>query len=336
MTLLVAVGNLEYVAVVSDRRLTGRAEDESNKTVILHSPGIRAVAAYTGLAEAGAFKTAVWLPEALHAAMTTGALDLEAFCASATGTFSRLHLARAQDLCLSIGIFGFFVASDESVGRLTRIFISNCRDRTNPARFSSIVEEASEPRNSLASFAVIGGAHRPAYQSRRQALEDLARQNRPANAVVAKAIELIHEAARSDPTVGKQCSSVVVTREGSGRFNYHSGTLTTRIYTPAIVTPTDAFLGAYIERISPGVAAVPKVRSVEPCPCRSGRRYGRCHGRPPTRGVQPKIVFTPEGRVQMHVGPHQLSSDRDSLVFDLRDVDLLPTRRQSRKRVGGQ
>ena len=108
-----------------------------------------------------------------------------------------------------------------------------------------------------------------------------------------------------------------MTRQGNGSFNYHSGTPTRRIYTPAIVTPTDAFLGAYIERMSPGLAAVPKVASGRPCPCRSGRPYGKCHGRPPERGLQPKVVFTPDGKVQMSIGPHQLASDREEVVFEL-------------------
>lgn len=331
MTLIVAAGNPEYVAVVSDRRLTGRAEDESNKATILHSPGIRAVAVYTGLAESGGFKTATWLPEALHAAMAEGGFDLEEFCASATERFSRLRAVSRLDLCLAIGIFGFFVASDETAPRLTRVFISNCRDGTGPGRFSSVLEQATRPDDFAASFALVGGAHHPSHEPRRRAIQDLVEQDRPSRAVVAKAVELIQAAAKVDPKVGAQCSSVVMTRHGSGSFNYHSGIPTRRIYTPAIVTPTDAFLGAYIERMSPGLATVPRVSSGRPCPCRSGRPYGRCHGRPPERGVQPKVVFTPDGKIQMNIGPHLLPSDRDALVFELKE-DELPRTRSRRRR----
>lgn len=330
MTLIVAVGNLNYVAVVSDRRLTGRADDESNKATILHSPGIRAVAVYTGLAESGPFKTAIWLPEALHSAMSSGGLDLDGFCASATHRFSRLRAARRSELCLFIGVFGFFVAKDETVPRLTRVFVSNCSEGV-PGRFASRIEQATRPDDPAASFALIGGAHQPAYEPRRQEIEELARQGRPAKAIVAKAIELIRMAAKTDPKVGPQCSSVVVTREGTGSFNYHSGVPTKRIYTPAIVTPTDTFLGAYLERMSPGFATVPKVASGEPCPCRSGRRYGRCHGRPPARGVQPKVIFTPDGRIEMNVGGHRLPSDRHEVVFDIAEDELQPTRPRKRR-----
>lgn len=331
MTLIVAAGNPQYVAVVSDRRLTGRLEDESNKATILRSPGIRAVAVYTGLAESGDFKTATWLPEALHAAMRKGSLDLDEFCASANERFGRLRAGRRHDLCLALGIFGFVVATDETVPRLTRVFISNCRDGGGPGEFRSLIEQASGPDDFGASFALVGGSHHPSYEPRRKAIEQMAEQNRPARAIVAKAVELIQAASKIDSKVGAQCSSVVVTRQGSGTFNYHSGVPTQRIYTPAIVTPTDTFLGAYIERMSPGVAAVPKVASGRPCPCRSGRAYGKCHGRTPARGVQPKVVFTPEGKIRMSIGPHQLPSDRDALVFELRENELPRTRPRRRK-----
>lgn len=326
MTLIVAAGNPSYVVVVSDRRLTGRVEDESNKAAILRSPGIRAVAVYTGLAESGDFRTAVWLPEALRAAMRGGGLDVDQFCASATQTFSRLRARRRSDLCLAVGIFGFFVATGETTPRLTRIFVANCRESGVQGAFESVVEQASSPNNFGTSFALVGGSHHPSYEPRRVAIQQMAFENRPASAVVAKAVELIQAASKVDPKVGSQCNSVILTSEGSGTFNYHSALPTQRIYTPAIVTPAEAFLGAYVERLSDGPAAVQRVASGRPCPCRSGRAFGKCHGRRPPRGVQPRVRFTPEERIRIEIGPYELSSDRDALVFELEESDLRPTR----------
>lgn len=68
MTLILAIGNLQQVVVVSDRRLTNNGvlvEDESNKATVLFCKDSRLAVAYTGLAKLGSFSTRRWLPEAL-------------------------------------------------------------------------------------------------------------------------------------------------------------------------------------------------------------------------------------------------------------------------------
>src|SRR5437899_1653556 len=71
MTLILASGNTQNVVLVSDRRFTaaGRVfHDEKNKVIVFACLDARLALAFTGLAEAGSFKTADWLWRSLSEA----------------------------------------------------------------------------------------------------------------------------------------------------------------------------------------------------------------------------------------------------------------------------
>ncbi len=339
MTLIVAAGCHEYAALVVERRLTANGEvreDEANKLVLVRSKGLRLAVSYTGLAEVGPFKTSEWLPERLRDAMTAdnGVLHLDRFCEMATKDFAKLRAAHPEDLFLSIGVVGFVAAPVTNERQLTQVLIGNIVHtaddlRLRPGPFNW--KTAAYPADSNETFAMIGGAISRSYEPRRATLERMLSDGRPARAVVAKAVELIRAAASEDRRVGAQCSSVIINRSGEVTYNYHTAVSVKTIYSPAIVTPQTVFLGAKVIRMSEGPAAVPVVPNVAPCPCGSGKRYGRCHGRPPVRGVKPKFEFGEDESIRFVVGDHVLGADTDEVMFDLGEEDLPSTRAQRRR-----
>lgn len=338
MTLIVAAGCHDYVVLIVERRLTSQGEirdDEFNKLILMRSPGLRLAVSYTGLAEVGPFKTAEWLPERLRDAMTAeGALHLDRFCQMATADFAKIRAARAEDLFLWLGVVGFVAAPETNEPQLTQVLIGNAvrmkddpRLRPGPFNWTG----GTYPGDSTVTFALIGGAVDPAYEPRRAALERMLVEGKPSKAVVAKGVELVRAAAERDHRVGAQCSSVVIHRSGHVVYDYHTAYPVKTVYSPAIVTPQKVFLGAKIVRMSDGVAAVPRVANGAPCPCGSARRYGRCHGRPPARGVKPKFEFGDDGSISLVLGSHVLTDDASESTIDLSEEELPSSRTQRRR-----
>ena len=68
MTLILALANSENAVLISDRRLASdrkTTDNESNKASVFMCADARLAVSFTGLAEAGTFKTRKWLAEAL-------------------------------------------------------------------------------------------------------------------------------------------------------------------------------------------------------------------------------------------------------------------------------
>jgi len=340
LTLIVAAGCRDYAVLVADRRLSfdGQVrEDESNKLFVLHSTGLRLAVAYTGVGQLGSFRTAEWLPERLRDAMQPdGILNLDQCCERATKDFAQFRSARPADLFLFLSIVGFVAAAETNERQLTRVLIGNAvlaegEDRPQRGSFSWTggVYSGGSPE----TFALVGGAIDRIYEPLRVELEQFLAMGRPSKAVVAQSVELIRGASQSDQRVSAQCSSIVLHRSGDMVYDYHTSVPTKTIYSPAVITPKSIFLGVRIERQGDGVASVPRVATGIPCPCRSGRRYGRCHGRPPARGVKPTFELSDDGGIRFVVGNHVLVDDTQAMIVDLKE-DELPSTRRDRRRSG--
>jgi len=95
-----------------------------------------------------------------------------------------------------------------------------------------------------------------------------------------------HEGRRG--LVGKQCGSIVVPSDPSQPFmvDYYSQKNKWEVELPNQVDVTGT--GVSLWNIALGVGGFPQSSPMvvkraprnDPCPCRSGRKYKRCHGRP--------------------------------------------------------
>jgi hypothetical protein len=121
-------------------------------------------------------------------------------------------------------------------------------------------------------------------------LRKLLLEHRPQEAIIGKAVELIREMAdrpAAQNTIGKQISTIVVPRNitQSAKSGYYSNVTTHKVAIPDLVSvlPGEPFAVANIsvETVSENTRpmVVPKVGRNHPCPCGSGVKYKRCHGR---------------------------------------------------------
>jgi hypothetical protein len=126
----------------------------------------------------------------------------------------------------------------------------------------------------------------------------------PPEAVVGKGVELMNEWAERlghRSPVGKQLTSIVVPADGRipATTRYHSHIAQPRQYLTREIWSHPgrrlAWGGGYVEPTDGSNSAYPKAGRNEPCPCGSGSKFKRCHGRPsdPKRTM---IIELQEGR----------------------------------------
>jgi hypothetical protein len=125
-------------------------------------------------------------------------------------------------------------------------------------------------------------------------LTALVRERKPAQAILGKAVDVMATAARSPESRGaisRECQSIIlpVDPSRSAEGAYHAGEATTVMYGINTVSALGEGRGAIVtvesrfsvlgEDGNPLVIAVPPVGRNRPCPCGSGKKYKRCHGR---------------------------------------------------------
>lgn len=304
MTLILAMGNRQQVVLVSDRRLTRNGvlfEDESNKASVIFCKDARLAVAYTGLAQLGNFQTRRWLPEVL---MDSAAPDflmiptIERFTERATRDLANINVSKPQDKHLSVVFAGY--CYDETPPRCYCWLVSNFEwfgDQRPPElsadKFMVFYYRDKRPREENFDILLPAGVPNAVRQKDYESLHALLHENKPAQAIVGKGIDAIRTAAASarDQLIGKQCNSIILPSnpEEQALFDYHSAKVATRHYLPSYINARGDGSGVY--SIADGwfesrsaddhalVLSVPKVGRNHPCPCRSGLKYKKCHGR---------------------------------------------------------
>ena len=309
MTLLLGMMNRRQAVLLADRRLTvnGRlVDDESNKAATLVCRDARLAVAFTGLARAGSFVTRRWLLDALAGAAEPECLVkplLDRFTKAATETFRTLRTERPSDKRLTVLCVGYVYDETEPRGMLA--LISNFEGvQRAPALLPEAeftVEYLLEKRPAEPNLGLLMAAGMEHALTERDfaALQELLRADKPANAVVGKALESLRKAADSPAAhkaIGKQCSSVVLPSnpEEAASVEYHSAVRSHVVYGVSHVEARGGEFGIY-EIAEPesgmtiGDAPVPlrgpRLRRNEPCWCGAkhpdGRtkKYKHCHGR---------------------------------------------------------
>jgi len=313
MTLILALANQQQVVLLSDRRLTRNGHlaedepdeepDESNKAAVFACRDARLAVAYTGLAREGNFCTKQWLLEAL---MESAAPDflmeptIARFRARATRDFAPIRVKRPSAKRLTVVLAGYCYR--DVPPRCYCWFVSNFEgmDGQQPPReepsdeFSAQYQRDKRPAAEEPYLLLAVGVDRAVSGNDFESLRTLLRQNRPARALVGKGVEVLRAAAESDQSrhlIGKQCTSIVLpsNRAEDTIGEYHSAKVAYKRYSPSFINALGDGSGVYAvaeplcevrdANNQPLLLSVPKVASNQPCPCGSGLKYKKCHGR---------------------------------------------------------
>jgi len=296
--------NNDYALQVSDRR-TSRAdgsthEDESNKMILFESNACRFIVGFSGLAEAGDFRTGGWLAETLRDVASPDFTPDGIFrrlTDRATETFAtdrNLLLVPPRHRRLSVMLTGFV---STTIGTLCSYAIMT--NFQNFVRGDDDLEAWTEHR---LFWRVLSNPPRPAWSVQRigmwrefgtseiDKIKALVVEGKLPEAVVGNTVEIIREIADRPSTaglVGKQLMSAVIPCDFSkpGRFAYHTNVPQLTYYLPTIVAArpgnqviiSGATLTATGKNAKPFV--FPKQHRNAPCQCGSGKKYKNCHGR---------------------------------------------------------
>lgn len=314
MTLALAAGSASYTVVVTDRRLTSSGsvvDEEFQKLVVFSSPRARLGVAFAGLATAPGILMNFVLPDCLLDAAKEGPQPedvVEGVARRLDAKFASLPASLPDATRRTAVLFAGYKYEENGGPKLFVHAASNLRPGGTETD-SFHIETLSGRRNYIAA---VGSRHALA-ESDRNELAKLIDAGKPPAAVVGKAVDVFRAAARSTAAqgaIGGQLLSVVLPADGSQATGsaYHTESLSDTVFLPSSVT-VDA-KGEGIAIAQPAVIAgalsaeevrdryrrarsgrprdttqrfrpiaIPKVGRNQPCPCGSGQKYKRCHGR---------------------------------------------------------
>lgn len=298
MTLIITLGNSDQFIQISDRRLTVDGElkdDESNKAGVLYCKNARLAYGFTGLARAGNFDTKNWLLKALSECSPPDYLAqniLERLKERATNDFKTIPpLKRVPQSSkrLSIMFSGYLYHNNPPRGVFA--ILSNFQDFSFSIGNGELWDEFKctyygEKRPSNEEFSVVQrvGIWPARKKGEVASLRKLLVEHKPVDAIIGKATALMSDLAdrpEAGNTIGKQLSTIILPRDNTlpAKVGYHSNVVADTIFYPDMVN-----LGWILSNasVSSGSASeplmVPKVGRNEPCPCKSGKKYKKCHG----------------------------------------------------------
>jgi hypothetical protein len=297
--------NPQQVVLVSDRLLSCNGvpvNEESNKTFLFTCRNARLAIGYTGVAELGKFVTREWLPVALMESASPDFLmapTIERFKDRATRDLKNLRAKKPSDKHLSIVLAGY--CYDEEPPRIYCWLVSNfegCCDQHRPLgsssdQFMAFYHRDKRPAESDVCLLLPVGVAKAVIRQNLESLHSLLHDNKPAEALVGKGIEVIRATAQSvrgKGRIGEQCNSIVLPSnpEIEPIAEYHSAKIATRRYLPGVINACGDDSGVFalnegwVEGRTadeqPTIMSVPKVGRNQPCPCGNGKKYKKCHG----------------------------------------------------------
>jgi SEC-C motif len=309
VTLIIVAANRQQTVIVADRAISraGRSLGESNKAAILHCANARLGVSFTGLAglnltkttlrgpaPPGVFRTGAFILDALHEAShsTTEARALIARFAQILAERIRPIGTPLMSKLLVVGFAGYEYHESASPSPLV-CDVSNLReDGLTLSDEGFWVHPPPEPLGNV--YMVVLGLRRALPEKDREALATMVEARKPARAIVDKAVEVIGHAAGSKAgsgSISRACNSLILPAEPNGQSTgtFHADGPTDTLYWPSVVEARGGVFGLSImmdttlkSGVGPShgpVIGVPKVGRNTPCPCGSGIKYKRCHGR---------------------------------------------------------
>ncbi|MFO7943936.1 MAG: SEC-C domain-containing protein [Anaerolineales bacterium] len=306
MTLVITLGNEDQFIQLSDRRISsGRSviSDESNKATIFRCKNGRFVVGFSGLAQAGSFKTRDWILDALFESAKPDYLatkTLHRFNEKLSTEFLEnkwLKNLHPKNLRLSIIFSGYLYNFNPPLivcAILTNFqdFDSGIDNQDPWTEFRALYQKEKRPyKGSLTYIQRIGlwpAVTNNDISELRKVLIERADSTEIINHGVDK-IRSIADRPKAQGLVGKQISSITVPRnlDEDISSDYHSNKIGYSTYMPSIVFAMGKGQSQIYKRISVTAQdsestmpiVVPKVSKNEPCPCGSTLKYKNCHGK---------------------------------------------------------
>jgi hypothetical protein len=313
MTLHLTLFGSDYAILISDRRLSNNNKtvtDEHNKATVLEFDDARLVCGFTGIATIGNskrlnFSTQDWLLDALHETAPPDFLSaptLQRFksrCSKAFREHAALKNINRNERKLAFLFAGFNYDSQFAYPTAHPC----CAVLTNFRGFAGPNDLPYEPNDFVLREVDMSRETRVGVFGQWQTIssQDIAdlngmlRSNKPANAVLTRAIYLVRRAAskpEAKNTIGQQLNSVILPADRTmpAQCAYHVQTASTTYYQAdhAFLTSKQQVMfkramiytsdtrGNHIPDSPPII--VPKVHRNAPCLCVSKIRYRNCHG----------------------------------------------------------
>jgi len=255
--------------------------------------------AFTGLAGKGEFWTHQWLLEALMEAAKPECLmesTIMRLTDIATRDVGKLGLPKSRKR-LSIVLCGYHYA--EAPPRAYLHIVTNFEDEAGLERpeaadaFRNFYWREQRPFGGSPAIIWAAGTTRGLTDDDLQSLRSLLEGGKPPRALVGKGVEIIRRAADlpvSGGLVGRACNSIVIPSDARQEVfaEFHASDVGHETFLPSCVVASvekgiyavmEPVESAHDESGKPPPLAVPKVGRNEPCPCGSGKKYKRCHGR---------------------------------------------------------
>lgn len=309
---MVADGQVSEGSVPSDRehvKLTiVMFEDATLAMGFTGLATVGVVRGHRGPAPAGAYRTVEWVADQLVAAADPDHLMIPTLVRLKDRLSARYPpvTVQASDALLVLGFVGFRY-DEQGTHRIASTLGNSEPTADGKLRAGQEFDLAIE-HVQAASILALG---RPAalVESSRLQLADLVSSRAPGQAIAAKAVEVIREAARSPAAgsaVGDMCMSLIIPSDRSQpiRTSHHADRPGSLYYLAHVVDlRLGPNAGVYMDVVIKGGLpqgpfrdiVFPKVPRNAPCSCGSGKKYRACHGRPmrAPKGVQPTIVLGP-------------------------------------------
>ncbi len=302
MTLLIAIGSSNYVVMLADRKIidpSGYRVDSTTKLFSMETRDARIIGAWTGLASDGkGFELRPWLLGTLaKSAAPEHSLGpmLSRFRDAATETFAAMTLSpRLKKLAIILGGLVFEDPPRPYVFRVTN-YDADEPDAEPKDEFHVEYWREARPVTKPPALVIPAGY---ASEITREDIEPIARlaQSDPnPRAAVERGAHLIRTAARSDKGkryISEDCQSLTLYSDPSreGEADIHSLAPVTMIPLPdhlearggefGVVEYWGGEVGLQTKAGQPVLVKGPKPRRNDRCPCGSGLKYKRCHGRP--------------------------------------------------------
>ena len=308
--------NQKEATLVSDLRLTrnGRivessnGEVESGKAFALFRPDSRVLVGFTGLAEAGNFKTRKWLLETL-CTLAKEKLSIEylvqRLAEKATQDIGSLGIS-GKDRRLSIVLAGYQHDHDPPRGVLWLVsnfeifekhstrrdgFFRSPLEAEARDQFDTTLEVESRPNTQRPCIVCSLGHCDALPDADLYALGRLVQDGKSRKAIINRAVKALRTAAENSTgqLIGRRCTSMSLPRDSKRPLDvaYHSEDESYVASTPGAVFADrpDGFIwvsdGLQVRSEHEGVPApvtFGKVSRNSPCPCGSGVKFKKCHG----------------------------------------------------------
>ena len=307
MTLIISAGNPDQFIQVSDRRLTSNGIVKEAATCwpdCRSCANARLSVGFTGLAQAGTFKTKDWLLSSLNECGPpdyTADKIIKRFTERASNDFLKINQLKNVPLVhkrLSIMFTGYLYHHEPPLGALAVVsnfqnIDKNTEETDALDKFDCFFREERRPNNGEIALFYTLGTLPPVQKQDLRKITELVKKRKPARAIVGKIVELVEKMSDnplSKNVIGKQIDSIILPRDRTqgAECGYHSNVVKMESYMPDQVVViseklhmnvTDVSIRPVDSENTPPMSG-PKLRPNQPCWCGSGLKFKKCHGRP--------------------------------------------------------